>query len=504
MANRAMSSGKIAMNSFAYAFSGMLINCFSLFLLPLYTSYLSTSDYGVVNLARSFANTMGYVLSFSLFSAVMRFYVDLKEDKNRLKQFYGSVVVFVFLTCSLFAVLAFFARDFLSKYIFGGIDFFPTILVCVISLIFGCQHTIYDDILKSQQKAWKSSILSILYFLVTVSLNVLFVVKFRMGPLGPLLSTAISAALYTAYFLIDMISSHEITFCLNWGLLKSALKYSIPIMPHNLSTTIAVFVSNLLIGSTDTLAALGVYSVASQFGKVSETVQGYVNKAYGPWLYEKLHAKEERQQESLRGTVGLLTSVIGLFFIGISLFAHDYIVLFTDKAYVNAWMYVPLIVMVFAIKMPYYFYVNILFYHKKASRLLFTATLTSSFVNVILSAVLIPLWGAYGSIFSDALSIALTVAIIYIISRHYEDIGLRFFDFVKNIVLVAVFIGIGLLFTYTKYSNVFFIGDFLYRVGVVLIYMTIMYFRYRKIIVETIKDITSRKAKKHGEREAKD
>ncbi len=496
MANGSTSGGKVALNSLIYTCSGLLLKCFSLFLLPLYTSYLTTTDYGVTNIANSFTNTMSFIVAMSLYSAVMRFYVDLKDDKEKLKQFYGSVVVFVFLSCASFGVLSFLAKDILSKYIFDGMDFFPIIFVCLISLVFNCQHTIYDNILRSQQKALKCSVLSIIYFFVSVTLNILFVVGFKMGALGVLLANSIATGLYTLYFIIDMIRTGEITFCLNWGLLKSALKYSIPIMPHNLSTAITVFVSNLLIGNTNTMAALGVYSVATQFGNMGDTIQVYVNNAYGPWLYEKLHAREDGYRESLRKVVNVLAAVIGLFFIGIALFAHDYIVLFVDKSYVDAWKYVALIIMVFAIKIPYYFYVNVLFYYKKASRLLFTATLTSSFVNVLLSLFFIPAMGAYGSILADAISMFVRVMIIYIISKRVEDIGLKFLDFVRNIAMIAVFVAAGLFFTFTKYSDVFHLGDFLYRVGIVLVYVSITFFSYRKTVIEMIKGVISRRTKK--------
>lgn len=497
MQSSAASNSKVALNSLIYTFSGLLIKCFSLFLLPLYTSYLTTTDYGVTNIASSFTHTMSFVVAMSLYSAIMRFYVDLKDDKNKLKQFYGTIVSFVFCTCIAFGFLSFLMRDVLSEYVFGGMDFYPIIFVCLVSLVFTCQHTIYDNILRSQQKALKCSILSIIYFFLSVALNIYFVVVAGMGALGVLLANAFSTGIYTVYFIIDMVRMREITFCFNWQMLKSALKYSIPIMPHNLSTAITVFVSNLLIGNTSTLAVLGVYSVATQFGNMGDTIQVYVNNAYGPWLYEKLHAKEEGYRESLRKVVNVLASVVGLFFIGIALFAHDYIVLFVDEAYLDAWKYVALIIMVFAIKIPYYFYVNVLFYYKKASRLLFTATLTSSFINVFISFALIPLLGAYGSILADAISMLARVIIIYVISRRVEDIGLKMFDFVKNIATIALFIVVGLFFTFTKYSSVFNIGDFLYRVGVVFIYIVLVFFSYRRTVLEMMKGMIDRRKRRY-------
>ena len=167
---------KLILNSVIYSFSGLLIKCFSFFLLPIYTAYLTTEDYGIINLSSSFLNTMGVIVTFSLFSAVMRFYVDLKDDERKLKRFYGSVILFTCISGGIWTGLLIFLQDPLSKLVFSGTAFFPVVFVSVISLVFSCLHTIYDNILKSQQKASKASILNIAYFLVTVSLNIFFVV----------------------------------------------------------------------------------------------------------------------------------------------------------------------------------------------------------------------------------------------------------------------------------------------------------------------------------------
>lgn len=474
------SGGKVLLNSIIYSFGGLLQKCFSFFLLPLYTAYLTTEDYGITSVTSSFVATAGYVVAFSLFSAVLRFYVDLKDDPEKLKRFYGSVVSFVFLSGTAFAGILWLLKEPVSQYLFSGIDFFPLIFVCLISLICNCQHTIFDNILKSQQKALKSSLCSILYFLLNVALNILFVVGFRMGALGTLLATAISGAVYTLYFVIEMSILRTIRFCLDRKLLWSALKYSVPIMPHNLSTHIAIFISKLLISDTGSLAHLGVYSVSTQFGQIADTVQNYVDSAYGPWLYERLHNREGDYKKTIRRNVNLLISVIGFFFLGISLFAQDYIVLLVDPSYVEAWRYVPLLVATFAIKTAYYFFVEVLFYFKEASRKLFWATLTGSFINIILSYFFIPLWGVYGSILADALSMLVRVGIVFVISKRYEDVGLRMVDFVRNFFVVEGFVALGLVLSLWKYPTSFSILNFGYKALITLLYVVVAFLLNRE------------------------
>lgn len=483
------SGARVISNSIIYAISGLLLKCFGFFLLPLYTAYLSTADYGVTSIATSFITTMSYVVAFSLFSAVMRFYVDLKDDREKLKRFYGTIILFTFLSGVFFAIVFTAFRSVVSKYFFSGIDYYPVIMLCLITLIFSCQHTIYDNILKSQLKALKSSILSILYFFVNLTLNILFVVILKKQAVGVVAATMISAICYTVYLVIDMVKTQSISFCIDLKLLKEALAYSIPIMPHNLSTNIAELVSKVLIGGSSTLGSVGIYSIAAQFGNISDTIQVYINNAYAPWLYETLHSEEKDFKRNINHIVNFMAAIIGLFMIGISLFAQDYIFLFLKESYRESWKFVPLIVGVYTIKIPYYFYVNVLFYYKEASRKLFLATLSSSLINVFLSAFFIPRWGVPGSIGADAISMFVRVAIIVIISSSYDDVGLKIRDFIGNILIVALFIVAGLSYSWINNLGGFDMINFLFKIGMILLYLAVLFIRYRRIFVPTLKRV---------------
>lgn len=468
------STRKVVNNSIIYTISGLFVKCFGFILLPLYTAYLTTEEYGLTGLVTSFTTTMSFVVALSLFSAVLRFYVDYNSDPLKLKRFYGTVIVFLFLSGAVWTILFTIFREPLCKYVFSGVDYYPVVIVSIISLVFECPRSVYGYILRSQQKAVRYAVCSLAYFVAHVSMAILFVVKFKLGVVGVIGATMIANVLYTLYFLIKMSVDKEIVFCLDLKLLKEALKYSIPIMPHNLSTQIALLVSKALIGGTSTMASLGLYTVATQFGNIADTVQGYVDKAYGPWLYEKLHAKADNYKTSLRKTTKALISLIGLSFLVLALFSQEVIVLFLDHAYVSSWRFVPLIIGVFSIKTIYYFYVEILFYYKEASRKLFIATLSSSLLNVVLSAVLIPMAGVYGSIMADAIAMIIRCAIVIYISRKYDDVGLKISDFIINFFIIAAFTIAGLSLSLLKFSDQFSFINLSFKVVVVLAYIGVM------------------------------
>ena len=488
MAESKTGGKKLILNSMIYSLSGLLIKCFSFFLLPIYTAYLSTEDYGITNISSSFLHTMSFIVTFSLFSAVMRFYVDLKDDAEKLKRFYGTIILFTCASGGIWTILLILFRNVISNLIFSGVDFFPVIFVSVISLIFSCLHTIYDNILKSQQKAAKSSILSFIYFIVTVSLNIFFVAVLRLGARGVVLATLISGVIYTIYFVFDIMVSRSVRWCIDLPLLKVSLKYSIPIIPHNLSTQIAILISQALIGGTASLGAVGVYAIASQFGNIADTVQSYVNQAYGPWLYEKLHEKQEDYKLAIRSLVRMLVMVIVFLLLGITLFAEDYILGFLNSSYSEACKYVPWVILVYALKIPYYFYINVLFYFKKAARFIFIATLSGSLINILLSALLIPGFGIYGSIAADLICMLIRVAIVVIISLKFENIGIKLRDFVFGILVFIFFAFIAIAPSLLNFSGEFSLYRFLYKGMIICVYLALLLLIYRKKITMFLKN----------------
>ncbi len=480
-----MSSSKVLSNSIIYTLGGVITKCFAFFLLPLYTAYLTPEDYGITSIVATFLNISSFVVSFSLFAAVLRLYVDYKDDASKLRLFYGTLFIFILICSVVFFLLLYVSKKLLTDFVFIGIDFYPIVLVCLVAMIFNCTHTFFDTILRSQQKAKKATVLSILYFFLNAGFSVLFVVPLQLGALGIVLAILLAGMIYTIYMTIEMAYKKLITFRFDYQILKSSLKYSIPIIPHNLSPHIAMMVSKVLISSRCSPALLGIYTVATQFGSLADTVQIYVNQAYGPWLFEKLNDHEDSRYE-IRSVSKLLAKLIGGVFILITFFAHDYIVLLVDHKYVSAWLYVPAVIMVFAVKTTYYFYVNVLFYYKKAARVLFIATLTGSLACVILAFLLIPPIGLYGAILADGLAMVIQVAIIFKISLKYDDVGLKIHDFINNILVVSLFFIIGLLPSFFFYNDVFSIYNLLYKIVVSAIYLGIVLMCYKSKIKEVL------------------
>lgn len=79
------------------------------------------------------------------------------------------------------------------------------------------------------------------------------------------------------------------------------------------------------------------------------------------------------------------------------------------------------------------------------------------------------------------------ITIIVIISKRFEDIGLRVFDFVLNFMTVVSFIFIGLALSYIKYPYTFSMINLIYKVFIIFIYIGVVAVINKKHIVPFLK-----------------
>src|SRR5690554_1548794 len=456
----------VLINSFLYTFSALLFKAINFFLLPVYTTFLTPEDYGVKNLVNSFTSVAIYIIAFSLYAAVIRFYADYKENNEKLKRFYGTVIIFVIISSSIFTILGIVFNNILVALFFKGISFYPIVLIALLTLSFVTLHRIHQNILQGRQEGKKLTILNLIVFGTQVCLTLLFIGIYKFGVIGVLFSIFIVNFCYSIYMFFDLLRNNLITLCIDLELLKVALKYSIPILPHNISTPIASFVSRVLINISGTLSLVGLYGVASQFGLIIDTVQISVNKAFMPWFFEMMNKNDEHSKQEILSLSRFLLIIYSVVYMLIGLFSQEIIIVMTTESYIMAWTIIPILVVGFSVKSIYHFHLNILFYYKEASRKIFIATISGSLADIVLAFVLVPVYGMYGAAIGFVIGKIIIVVIIVYISNRYQNIGYRVTGMLKIIIPSLFFMTVGLYLSYSKYIQVFSVVNLLYKIGI--------------------------------------
>ncbi|MCR4614582.1 MAG: polysaccharide biosynthesis C-terminal domain-containing protein [Clostridiales bacterium] len=480
---------RVLSNSALYSLNSFLLKGINLVLLRVYTTYLSTSDYGVADIVNSFSDVAMYVVAFSLYAAVRRYYVEYRYDRERLKRFYGTIICFVLATSIAFLITAILMRGVFVSTFFNGLDFFPTVLIALISFVFHCQCTIYESLLQGMQNGKKFTVTSMIYFAGSVFFNMLFVVFLKLGANGMLLAGMTVNICFFVFILIDLKKNDLITFCIDGEFLKTALKYSAPMIPHDVSGQIAIFISKVILKKNSAISAVGVYGVASKFGFFTNSIQAVINLAYAPWFFEKMKEGTEQAKREINKMVKTLLWVYGVFILGVGLFSQEAMYIFTSSEYRIGWIAIPLLAVSYSIKTIYYFYWDILTYHEKATKFIFMATVTGNLVNILASATLIPKYGLYGPGLAQIISNTIIAAITVFICRFFEGAGYSLKRMIGMIALNVVFMGAGLFFSYTKFTEAFSLGNFFYKMALFAVYLGIAAFSMKKDILVFIQMI---------------
>lgn len=97
----------------------MMTSMISLILLPIYTNYLTPSEYGTMTIVQTLVGMLQLFLFLSLHGAVTRFYFDFLEDKEKQKEYMGSIFLFVLIFSSLISVIFFVANKQIGSVLFN-------------------------------------------------------------------------------------------------------------------------------------------------------------------------------------------------------------------------------------------------------------------------------------------------------------------------------------------------------------------------------------------------
>lgn len=478
---------KVIKNSILYSFSAVLVQGINFLLLPIYTLFLSPADYGVTNLVNSFIQVAIFLIAFSLYSAVLRFYTDYKNDSYKLKRFFSTIINFVCVSGLFFSILGFVFRNLLSIWFFKGIEFFPIILISLLSMIFVSLYTLHQSIVQVMQQGKKLTIINICVFGLTVILKLFFLIILDLGVTGFILAQLLVNIGYFAYIVFDLKSNGFYSLTIDFSILKESLKYSLPLMPHNLSTRLATFTSRIFINNSGTLASVGLYSIAMNFGSLIDLIQTSINNAFQPWFFDMLNTKNSKNKDDAIKFSYVLLSLYSIMYMVIGLFSQEAVMIMTSEKYIESWKVIPILIAAFSVKSIYYFFVNIVMFHKEASRKLFIATIFGSFIDIILAYVLVPSFGMYGAGVAFLIAKVTIVIIVVLLSKKY-DRSYSFFRMIKIIIPSLVIMNIGLIFSYTKFTDEFDVFNFLFKLFVLLFYCGFIYFKNRVFI----NDIVSR------------
>lgn len=417
-----------------YGLAGILSRLVGFIMIPVYTHYLSPSDYGINELVGLTTEVIGIVLGLGISDAIYRFYYD-KSENHTPNMVFSTACVGV--TVSSFFLLGFIALfsgpiaavilEESSQYIF--------ILLALITLWFNQQVNFVYTYLRITESSTKYLYISLLKLIMALSLNIIFIVVMRMGVLGLFISNCITAALFALCLYPNLLRRVGIGFY--WSIAKKMLRFSMPVIPSNLASLVVSASDRYFVKTFISMADAGIYSLGYKLGNV---VFYLVRVPFMQiWDPRKYALYSQNAPKEIFAQVATYFAGMMIFTgLGISIFVQDLIQVISPAEYWDAAHYVPAVTLCYIIyAMDHHVGFGILI--AKKTEYWTMVNLSMGAINIGLNFLLIPAYGVWGAVGATFISLTFKVTCLYLIGKRFYYIPFEWPRLVFMIVTAILF-----------------------------------------------------------------
>lgn len=414
-------------NIFLFMISGLFVNIVSFLLLPVYTSFLSTEQYAIIDLITVTQQLLFPLLTLSFCDAVLRFAI---EEKSEEKGIFTVGIISVLASSLIVLIIAPVLQTLFSEQI--NVSYF------IIYFVVMAFNQLFANYARAIDKVRLMSFSAAGGNVVTILLNIVFIVWFDWELEGYLLALIIGQMLILMSYLLIGKFYKEISFKLpNRMLIKKMIKYSLPLIPNSLFWWINSSLDRYFLRALCGFSIVGLYSVASKIPAILTTVTGVFQQA---WNLSAFKEYESTDRNQFYNNIFLFFHIFMLFAM-ILLVAMSKIIgtIIFSKDFFEAWRLVPWLLWGTYINSLNSFLGGI-FTAQKNTKLLFTTTGIGAVVNCILNYLLILLWGGVGAAIATLISYC--VVFVMRIIKVQKTVKLEFSYLKMFIMQIVVFIQI--------------------------------------------------------------
>ena len=400
-----MAIPRILRNSGLYSFVSFLQKGAAYFLLPVYTAYLTPEDYGTLSVIQALVSFFSIFLLLSLDGAAARFHF-FSVDQYFRARIWGTILLLVLGNSVVLGLILIIFNHWLVEPFAKGIPFYPLIFLALLATILSPLYLFFQRWLQVTQQGGKYVINMLLNFVILTTLNIVALVVFKLGVLGWMYATLITSLLFFLYSLIVFVP--HVRFKPDKSIIVDAYKYSLPLLPHTVSSWFMSMVDRVFINNFLGTAKTGLYSVGYQFGNVVGIIASSVNQAFSPWFMERVQRDRQKLAEVYIFAECAVTGYCFLAFV-ISFFSPEVIRIMTSETYHLAWK--PVVFLSFGqVFSGLYYFLSMPLWLKR-TKYVFLITLISALTSVTLNYLFIPIWGIIGA--AIALCISLFVCSVW-------------------------------------------------------------------------------------------
>lgn len=383
-------------NSLIYSLLTLLQPLSSLLLFPIYLSYLSIEEYGVLVLVTNVNIFITLIVGFGIGNAVHSFYFNYYHDHIQLKKYIATILNFC-VVCSLgLIILLLLAGPFLFRFIFSSNDltFYP---FGILSVITGCLSAIsapYLILLKNSRNIRIFFTLTILSIVLTVGLQLFFLMQMNLKVVGLLWARLIAALI--PVLVIYLVFIRQFIFTINKRLLLPSYHFSIRYLPTSIIAWINSYIDRFIIERLLDLQTLGIYGILITISSMIEMFYLSIVSAIQPIIFS-VFAEKKTEKTILNRVLRFYFHFVLLGFSALTCFVFNIHYFFTINYIEDIYPYFVMVSAGYFISSYTYIFLMTIFYFKK-TKITFFVQFSSAVIIIFLDILLIPILGIQGAV----------------------------------------------------------------------------------------------------------
>ncbi len=463
---------QLVKNTLIVVLGKMCTQFISFLLLPLYTAVLSTEEYGIIDLFNTYISLLVPIVTLQIGQAAFRYLIDVRENDTAKVQLLTTVLYTVIVQSILYLII----YGILSPFIKNNYKIF--LATNVIATIFS---GIMLDISRGLGDNKTYSQGSVISGTGAIILNVFFIVVLKMGANGMLIATFISNILSIGYiFIKKKLYKYFSPKNYKFAILKKICKYSIPLVPNQLSWWFVSVSDRTIISYVLGVSVNGIYSAANKFSSLCSAAFGIFNLTWSESA--SLHINDEDNSIFFNNIFNVTLKIfvsISLLIIACMPFLFRFFI--TGSGYADAYYQIPILLIstIFSIVVSLFGSVYIAL--KKSNEIAKTS-FYSAIINIVVNCLLIKYIGLYAASISTFVSFFLMTIYRYFDIQKYIKIR-----FEKLFIVSTLFITIILLITYYININIISIFSLIIVIVFVIHYNKNLLYHLYKIAKDRLK-----------------
>ena len=405
-----------------FAFGSLGSKVILFFLVPLYTNFLTTAEYGTADLVSSCASLVIPISSLVINEAVIRF--GMKKSENPVNVIGGAYIIliisigFTLIITPVFGLYKAIAdwRWYLASYV-----------------ILSNTAEIQRCYLKVKDKNKAFAAIGILQTAVLATSNIITLTILHTGVKGYLLSQNIALIVASIVsFIVAGILPDLKRASLDWELIRRMVLYSAPLVFSNVSWWVIHSCDKVMIEAMIGASALGLYTAATKIPSLINVIIAIFNQAWGLSSIREIESTNEKSfYSSVFDTFSVFLFGAGLCFVAI---IKPFMLVYVGADFRASWVFAPLLLSAAVYYSISAFVASIYSALQRTTNIMWT-TIICALINVTINYVGIKAFGTWGAILGTVISYFVIAIIRMVDINRYMD-----FDYNKRAFIVNSFL----------------------------------------------------------------